>query len=52
MMCFRDMTFCSNPTCTCEPFRRLTDEVLAAAEQWWGGPGAPISMANLCGAKS
>jgi hypothetical protein len=43
-MSFRDTTFCSARDCqhfnTCH--RALTDEVLAAAEKWWGGEGAPI----------
>ncbi|MHC5011187.1 MAG: hypothetical protein ACYTG6_09585 [Planctomycetota bacterium] len=48
MISFRDMTFCTNPDCKCSPGRRLTDEVKAAAERWWGGPGAPIACADLC----
>ena len=51
MMCYRDMTFCINPNCTCDPRRRLTREIEAAAERWWGGPGAPLCVADLCKAK-
>lgn len=45
MIGFQDRTFCSGDGCakfnSCP--RALTDEVRAAAERWWGGPGAPIS---------
>ena len=51
MIHFRDMTFCNNPNCTCGPGRKFTDEVQAAADKWWGGPGAPICMGNICGDK-
>ena len=44
MLCYRDMTFCTEDTCarwdTCP--RSLTTEVRDAARQWWGGDGAPI----------
>jgi hypothetical protein len=44
MLCYRDMTFCTEDTCarwdTCP--RSLTPEVRDAARQWWGGDGAPI----------
>ena len=49
MICYRDMTFCPfNTDCAaaegCE--RALTDEILKAADAWWGeGEGeAPICM--------
>ncbi len=51
MIHFRDMTFCINPNCTCNEGRKLTDEIRAAAEKWWGKPGAPICMGDICGAK-
>jgi len=50
MICYKDMTFCVNPNCTCPDYRKLTDEVRTAAGVWWGGPGAPISMGDCCGA--
>jgi len=45
MICFRDMCFCPYyEDCVnadgCG--RALTPEVLAAADRWWGKPGAPI----------
>ena len=49
MIGYRDMTFCTNPKCTCPEWRRITDEVLAAAEKWWGGPDFPICVGNVCG---
>ena len=45
MIGFRDMTFCEHwrdcakASQCCRP---LTDEVLAAAREWWGKDGAPI----------
>jgi len=46
MICYRDTTFCRYyRDCalaeTCH--RPLTPEVRAAAEEWWGEPGAPIA---------
>lgn len=45
MLCYRDMTFCKESTCKLfgDCPRSLTPEVLAAADRWWGKPGAPIS---------
>lgn len=46
MMCFRDMTFCTfYKDCAKADrcVRPLTPEVQAAAESWWGKPGAPIA---------
>ena len=44
MISYRDRTYC--PAEECKNFhacpRALTDEVKAAAQAWWGGPGAPI----------
>lgn len=48
MICFRDMTFCIHPDCTCDPERQLTDEVREAARKWWGSDDAPISMGYIC----
>lgn len=44
-LCYRDMTFCVNQNCTCDPRRRLTEEVRAAAEK----AGLRISHADVCG---
>ena len=44
-MSYMDMTFCPFTACTnMECFRRLTPEVIAKAEKWWGGPDSPICM--------
>lgn len=48
MMCFLDMTFCSSPNCKGECGRRWTKELVARAEKWWGGPGAPIAFSDFC----
>lgn len=46
MIGYQDRTFCNAKECrnfpTCE--RALTEKVLQAAEKWWKGPGAPISL--------
>lgn len=45
MIGYRDMTFCTQSECARfgkDCHRSLTDEVKRQAEQWWGGPGAPI----------
>lgn len=47
MICYRDRTYCISPNCVCG--RKLTPEIEAAAEEWWGKPGAPIAMSYFCG---
>jgi len=49
MICYKDMTFCTQSTCKhfytgCG--RALTNEVRAAADQWWGKgkDSAPIAQ--------
>lgn len=45
MICYRDRTYCPYTTCankTCE--RRLTEEIRAAAREWWGSDDAPIAV--------
>jgi hypothetical protein len=45
MICYKDMTFCPfHETCHNPCFRALTNQVRAAAEEWWGDSGAPISV--------
>ena len=50
-MCYRDRTFCINPECSCSEGRKLTAEVLDAANEWWGVHRAapPIATDDLCG---
>ena len=46
MICYRDKTFCQfYESCAKAAIcpRPLTDEVMAAAERWWGSPAVPIS---------
>ena len=46
MVCFRDATFC--PFSDCATFgdcpRAATEEVKAAAREWWGSDDAPICV--------
>jgi len=46
MMCYMDVTFCDESTCShwCECHKALTDEVRDKADKWWGKPGVPISV--------
>lgn len=48
MMCFRDMTFCSSKEHKPDCSRQWTPELSAAAERWWGKPGAPVAFAPFC----
>lgn len=47
MLAYRDRTFCAAPCAWTSCQHALTEDVLAAADRWWGKPGAPISMADL-----
>ena len=49
MICYRDMSFCadSDQCATVDCFSKLTDEVKQKAEEWWGKPGAPISVISF-----
>jgi hypothetical protein len=49
MVNFRDRVFCASPGCQNRCGRQLTPEIQAAAERWWGGPGAPIAYGYFCG---
>ena len=46
MLCFRDMTFCTNHDCkkfsSCD--RALTLEIEKKAREWWRGEDAPIAV--------
>jgi len=47
MMCYKDMTFCNavcgNNACS----RKFTEQVVEAAEKWWGEEGAPIALSDF-----
>lgn len=47
MICYKDMTFC-NYYKDCRMgnkcHRACTEEVLEAADKWWGKPGAPVCV--------
>lgn len=47
MICFRDQMFCAADCSNTVCLRNLTTELKAEARTWWGGPGAPIAMADL-----
>lgn len=50
MICYQDRSFCNHGDgCTCPPDRRYTPEVQAAADRWFGEPGAPVARGDLCG---
>ena len=44
MIVYKDITFCINPNCTCDPSHRLTEEVKEKAKRM----GLPIAMGDLC----
>jgi len=46
MLCYKDMTFCEQKTCLkfAECHRALTEKVKLDADEWWGRPGAPLSI--------
>jgi hypothetical protein len=47
MICFRDRQFCASDCVNSDCYRNFSDEQKAAAEKWWGGPDAPIDLADL-----
>lgn len=47
MLCFRDMTFCEAECDTVDCHRRFTPDQEAAAERWWGKPGAPVALSDF-----
>jgi hypothetical protein len=49
MLCYLDKTFCISPNCENKCGRKLTEEIIADANKWWGKPsGAPIAMSSFC----
>lgn len=55
MMCYKDMTFCISPACKNACGRKLTKEIVDAADRWWNGEKeigkrteAPIAMSCFC----
>lgn len=45
MLCFRDRTYCRSPNCTNECGRKLTQEILDAADR----VDMPVSTSYFCG---
>lgn len=48
MICFRDRTYCGNTFHADDCPRPWNDELQAAADRWWGKPGAPVCFGSLC----
>jgi hypothetical protein len=46
-MCFRDKTYCAAECANAACSRQFTKAEQEAAERWWGGPGAPVSWADM-----
>lgn len=46
MMCYLDTTFCTAKCGTVDCPVKLTPEVIAAAERWYGEPDAPIAQCD------
>lgn len=47
MICYRDMTFCSSDCTNAECPQHWDDAKQAAADKWWGKPGAPVAFADF-----
>lgn len=47
MIGFRDRTFCSASCAASDCWRYFGDAQREAARAWWGGEGAPVSMADF-----
>jgi hypothetical protein len=47
VICYRDMTFCADACATKDCPRQFGPDQQAAAERWWGEPGAPVMFANF-----
>lgn len=51
MICFRDRSFCSAKCLTKDCDRQFDEEQRKVAEEWWGGPNAPVGymdFSNSC----
>jgi hypothetical protein len=46
MMCFRDRGYCDADCANLKCKRKLTDQVKADAEEWWGKPNPPVDTAD------
>lgn len=47
MITYLGRAFCTAKCLTLDCPRNVTPEVEAAAEKWWGGPGAPFNFMPL-----
>lgn len=48
MICFRDTTYCSSPTCQDKCGRKPPEDLEAQVLRWWGKPGGPVAYADFC----
>ena len=48
MIYYNDTTFCVSPGCINKCGRKMTPEVQAAAEKWWGESDPPICQGYFC----
>lgn len=47
MICFRDKTFCGSDCTNTDCHRHFGASEQAAADAWWGKPGAPVAFSNF-----
>jgi len=47
MMCFRDMTFCSDKCGNKGCSRQFNEEQKKAALHWWGSPSYPVAFSSF-----
>lgn len=47
MISYKDMTFCNAECANFECKRKLTKQVIADAQKWWGDDNAPIAMSDF-----
>lgn len=46
MIAYRDTTFCTAKCATVDCPIKLTQEVVDAAQEWWGAWGAPVAVGD------
>jgi hypothetical protein len=50
MICYKDRTFCCDAECiNQECWRYFGHQQQKDAEEWWGGPEAPVAFADFSG---
>lgn len=51
MIGYRDRAWCCSKACKNKCGRKVTEEVMAAAVKWWGGPKPPFNFMEFCDEK-